>query len=168
MAAIFDTKCNNRVFHQKYNFNTLKNEESYTFLSIVNYYQLSNNDIVMLSRYVEGGRDERRKLRVLSSQIINRLCQMILSKEIKDYTSGMFIMERKVLLTVIPISYGHGEFSIEFIYNAHRKGLKILEVPHIQPRDIDKMSKTAPNIFRFFSLGFYYITRIFHSLFRRK
>ena len=93
---------------------------------------------------------------------------MILSKEIKDYTSGMFIMERKVLLTVVPISYGHGEFSIEFIYNAYKKGLKILEVPHIQPRDIDKMSKTAPNIFRFFSLGFYYIIRIFHSLFRRK
>jgi len=35
LAAIVDTKCNNRVFHQKYNFNTLKNEVSYTFLSIV-------------------------------------------------------------------------------------------------------------------------------------
>jgi len=47
LEAIFDTKCNNRVFHQKYNFNTLKNEESYTFLSIVNYYQLSNNDTIL-------------------------------------------------------------------------------------------------------------------------
>ena len=32
---------------------------------------LNNNDIVILSRYVEGGRDEWKKLRILSSKIVN-------------------------------------------------------------------------------------------------
>ena len=129
--------------------------------------KLDNNDLVLLSRYVEGGKDERRMFRILSSKIVNWLCQLILSKEIKDYTSGMFVMKRNVLITIIPICYGHGEFFIEFIYRAHKRGLKIFEIPFIQPPDLEKMSKTASNIFRFFSLGFYYLTAIFHSLTRR-
>ncbi len=129
--------------------------------------KLNNYDIVMLSRYVQGGKDERSKLRILSSKIINGVCQLVLSKEIKDYTSGMYVMERKVLTTITPICYGHGEFSIEFIYKANKRGLKILEIPHVQPRDIEKMSKTASSIFKFFSLGFHYLVRIYYSLTRR-
>ena len=129
--------------------------------------QLSNNDIILLSRYVEGGKDERSRLRILSSKIVNWLCRLILSKEIKDYTSGIFVMKRNVLLTVTPICYGHGEFFVEFIYKAHKRGLKILELPFIQPPDLEKMSKTAPNILKFINLGFYYLIMIFHSLIRR-
>ena len=128
---------------------------------------LNNNDIVLLSRYVKGGKDERRRFRIFASKVVNWLCQLILSKEIKDYTSGMFVMKRNVLITITPICYGHGEFFIEFIYRAHKRGLKIFEVPFVQPPDLEKMSKTASNIFRFFSLGFYYLIAIFHSLTRR-
>jgi dolichol-phosphate mannosyltransferase len=129
--------------------------------------KLNNNDIILLSRYIEGGNDKRSKLRILSSKIINRLCQLALSKEIKDYTSGMFVMKRNVLTTITPVCYGHGEFFIEFIYRAHKRGLKILELPFVQPPDIEKTSKTAGNIFRFFRLAFYYLIVIFHSLTRR-
>ena len=129
--------------------------------------QLSNNDIVLLSRYIKGGKDKRTRLRIISSKIINWLCQLILSREIKDYTSGMFVMKRNVLITITPICYGHGEFFIEFIYRAHKRGLKIFEIPFVQPPDLEKMSKTASNIFRFFSFGFYYLIAIFHSLTRR-
>tara|TARA_B100000959_G_scaffold259699_1_gene295504 strand:+ start:742 stop:1440 length:699 start_codon:yes stop_codon:yes gene_type:complete len=128
---------------------------------------LNNNDIVLLSRYIKGGKDERRKFRIFASKIVNWLCQLILSKEIKDYTSGMFVMKRNVLITITPICYGHGEFFIEFIYRAHKRGLKIFEIPFVQPPDLEKMSKTASNIFRFFSYGFYYLIAIFHSLTRR-
>ena len=129
--------------------------------------QLGNYDIILLSRYIAGGKDERSRLRILSSKIVNWLCQFILSKKIKDYTSGMFVMKRNVLTTITPICYGHGEFFIEFIYKAHKRGLKIHELPFIQPPDLEKMSKTAPNIFRFFSFGFYYLIIILHSLTRR-
>jgi len=129
--------------------------------------KLSNHDIVLLSRYVEGGKDERSRLRIISSQVINLICRIILSKDIKDYTSGVFVMRRSVLSTIVPICYGHGEFFIEFLYHAHKKGLNIIELPYVHPPDIEGLSKTASNIFRFFCLGFFYITRIFLSILRR-
>ena len=76
-------------------------------------------------------------------------------------------MRRNVLSTIVPISYGHGEFFIEFLYQAHKKGLKIIELPYIHLPDIKGHSKTATNVVRFFTLGFFYITRIFLSLVRR-
>ena len=129
--------------------------------------KLSTNDIVLLSRYVEGGKDNRRKLRSFSSKIINFFCRIFLSSKIKDYTSGIFVMDRNVLKSVTPIAYGHGEFFVEFIHQANKKGLKILELPCIQPPDQDNMSKTAPNLYKFAKIGFFYFVRIFQSMLNR-
>jgi len=129
--------------------------------------KLDNNDIVLLSRYVEGGADHRSQLRVLSSKIINIFCRIVLSPKVKDYTSGIFVMKRDVLKSVVPIAYGYGEFFIEFIHNANKRGLKILELPCVQPHDQETMSKTAPNIYRFIKVGFFYFVRIFQSMLNR-
>ena len=129
--------------------------------------QLEKNDIVILSRYVDGGTDLRSKQRVLSSQLINFFCRLILSNKIKDYTSGIFLMKREVLLSAVPIANGHGEFFIEFIYKAHKAGNKIVELPYVHPPDIEGMSKTAPSILRLCYLGFKYFIRVVQSLFRR-
>ena len=129
--------------------------------------QLEKNDLVLLSRYVEDGSDQRNKLRILSSELINSFCQKILSNKIKDYTSGIFLMKRDVLLSVVPISTGHGEFFIEFLYKAINANKKIIELPYIHPPDIEGMSKTASSFFRFFKLGLIYVIRIFQSLLNR-
>ena len=129
--------------------------------------QLNNNDIVLLSRYVEGGNDERDKLRSFASQFLNWIYQFALSKEIKDYTSGMFVMKREVLLTAIPNCFGHGEFFVEFVYKALKRGAKIHEIPFVHQADLIKRSKTAPNLFHFIHLGFHYISVIFHAYTRR-
>ena len=129
--------------------------------------KLDSNDLVLLSRYVEGGKDERKGLRILSSQIVNLICRFILGKNIRDYTSGIFVMKRAVLNAVVPVSYGHGEFFIEFLYKAKQKGIKILEMAFTHPPDKEGLTKTAPNIFRFIYLSFFYMTRIILSLFRR-
>ena len=128
---------------------------------------LKRNDVVILSRYVEGGKDLRSKPRVLSSQIINFFCRLILSNKIKDYTSGIFIMKREVLLSAVPFGHGHGEFFIEFIYKALKAGVKIIELPYVQPPDVEGISKTASSIFRFCFLGFNYFIRLIQTLFRR-
>ena len=128
---------------------------------------LEKNEIVLLSRYVDGGGDERSKIRSLSSKVINSVCRIILSNKIKDYTSSIFVMRREVLHKVVPISYGHGEFFIEFLYKAQKKGIKILEIPYVQPPDLDTISKTANNLFNFFFLGVNYLIRIVTSLFRK-
>ena len=129
--------------------------------------ELKENDLVILSRFVPGGKDERSKHRVLSSKIINYICRICLGSEIKDYTSSVFLMNRKNLTSAVPICYGHGEFFIEFLYKLKKQGLKIKEIPYTHPPDHEGMSKTATNIFRFLKLGADYIIRIIICKFRK-
>jgi len=128
--------------------------------------ELETNDLVILSRFVDEGKDERSRYRVLSSQIINLICRIYLGPKIKDYTSGIFLMNRKTLNSAVPIAYGHGEFFIEFLYRLKKKGTKIKEIPYVHPPDHEGMSKTATSIIRFFKLGIDYIIRIIISRFR--
>ena len=130
-------------------------------------YELKSNDVVILSRYVLNGKDERSKLRVLSSKTINLFCRFILGNEIKDYTSSVFLMKREKLTSAVPISYGHGEFFIEFLYKLKKNGIKISEIPYTHPPDQEGMSKTASNIFKFLKLGFDYLIRILISKIRK-
>ena len=129
--------------------------------------ELKNNDLVVLSRFVVGGKDERSKLRVLSSICINQVCKLFLGSKIKDYTSGVFLMHRKNLTSAVPIAYGHGEFFIEFLNKLKKNGAKIKELPYSHPPDKEGMSKTATNIIRFFSLGMDYIIRIIVTKIRK-
>ena len=129
---------------------------------------LSQHDIVVMSRYVAGGEDKRSLLRIFTSFVINFFSKLFLSSSIKDYTSGMFVMKRSVLESVVPIAYGHGEFFIEFIYRAFKKGNKIIEIPISQPPDKESISKTTSSVLRFCSIGFSYFFRILNSLFRKE
>ena len=128
---------------------------------------LSQYDIAVMSRYVAGGEDKRSSLRILTSYTINFFSKLFLSSTIKDYTSGMFVMKRSVLETVVPVAYGHGEFFIEFIYRAYKKGNKIIEIPISQPPDKENISKTTSGALRFCLTGFSYFFRILNSLFRK-
>ena len=94
---------------------------------------------------------------------------MILRTSVKDYTSSIFLMKRKILDEVTFLGYGHGEFFLEFLYNVYQKGFIIKEIPYIQKKDTDIAgSKSSPNLIRFFYLGILYILRIFATLVRRK
>jgi len=129
--------------------------------------ELDVNDIIVLSRYIKGGGDERNKIRIIASKSINLLCNVFLTSKIKDFTSSIFVMNRNVLNEVVPVCYGHGEFFIEFLYKCYEKKFKIKELPYIQPNDITGNSKTAPNLIKFFYVGFFYLLRVFNSRFRR-
>jgi hypothetical protein len=78
-------------------------------------------------------------------------------------------MKRKILDEVTFLGYGHGEFFFEFLYNAHKKGFKIKEIPYVQDKDEDLgNSKSASSAIKFFYLGFMYILRIIITLMRRR
>ena len=130
---------------------------TYHFKEMIN--KLDSYDVILLSRYIEGGGDQRSKMRILSSKIINFICRLFLGSGIKDYTSSIFIMKRNVLIHGVPIAYGHGEFFIEFLYKIKKNGMKIYELPYVQPPDLEG-SKTASSIIRFFTLGLSYLIRI--------
>ncbi len=129
----------------------------------------NNSDVVVLSRYVQGGGDERVFLRSIGSKIFNTFCRLLFKIPVKDLTSSIFLMKRYIIDEVTFLCYGHGEFFIEFLYNTHRKGFKIKEIPYIQKKDEDdNNSKSAPNLLKFFFHGTMYIMRAFITIFRRK
>ncbi len=137
---------------------------TYHFKEMIN--KLDSYDVILLSRYIEGGGDQRSKMRILSSKTINFICRLFLGSGIKDYTSSIFIMKRNVLIHGVPIAYGHGEFFIEFLYKIKKNGMKICELPYVQPPDLEG-SKTASSIIRFFNLGLSYLIRILIIRFRK-
>ena len=129
----------------------------------------SENDLVLLSRFVEGGGDNRVFIRTFCSKYFNIFCRVMFRTPIKDLTSSVFLMKRKILDEVTFLGYGHGEFFLEFLYNVYQKGFKVKEIPYIQKKDEDiSNSKSAPNLIKFFYLGFLYILRVFATLIRRK
>lgn len=128
---------------------------------------LENNDVVLLSRFVDGGNDERNIVRKFSSYLLNKITKFVLRSKINDLSSGIFVMKKEVLLDTLPIASGHGEFMIEFLYNAERKGNKIKELAYTQPIDEEGNSKSYPNIFKFSLLGFFYFVRVLQIIVRR-
>jgi len=121
---------------------------------------INENDIIILSRYVPGGSDKRSRFRVLVSFLLNKFSKFILRSKINDLSSGIFLMKRKVLNDAVPVAKGHGEFIIEFLYRAEKKGNKILEMPYEHPIDLEGNSKSFPNLGRFIQFGFFYFVRI--------
>ena len=118
-------------------------------------------DLILLSRYIPGGKDERHYIRTLSSKLLNFFCKFYLTNKINDFSSGIFLMKKKILNEIVPFGYGHGEFFIEFIYRLSRTNFKIKETPYTQKVDkIPGNSKTAPNVFQFLKLAYIYFIRI--------
>ena len=125
-------------------------------------------DTNMLSRYINGGDDKRNLLRFLSSKYFNIFCGILFRQPIKDYTTSIFLMKRNVINEVSFIGYGHGEFFIEFLYNAYKKGFKIKEIPFVQKKDsIIGVSKSAPNLTKFLYHALMYFLRILITIVRR-
>ena len=159
------------LFHASGNYvgwiDTNMSELNFKFAEMKNLLD-DNFDIVILSRYVEGGKDERVLIRSLCSKYFNLICRILLGSQIKDYTSGIFLMKKSIFNEVSFLPYGHGEFFIEFLENAKRKGFNIKEIPYTQIRDDDsKGSKTSSNLIKFLFLGFVYSLRIFITKIRR-
>ena len=129
----------------------------------------SGSDLIILSRFIKGGGDERVLLRSMGSKYFNLFSRLILRLPIKDLTNSVFLMKRKVMDEVTFLGYGHGEFFMEFLYNVYKKDFKIKEIPHVQKKDEDtENSKSAPNLLKFLYYGLMYVLRIFATLVRRK
>lgn len=124
-------------------------------------------DIVIGSRYAPGGADDRHPLRTLSSRLINGFARGVLGYGIRDYDSGFVLIRRSVLDSVTIIPRGYGEYFIEFVYNACRKGLRVGELGYYFRDRTVGVSKSAPSLLHFFLTGLQYVARILISRVRR-
>jgi dolichol-phosphate mannosyltransferase len=126
---------------------------------------LKECDLVIGSRYVKGGKDDRAPSRVVTSRFINRLASLVLGHGILDYDSGFILMHRYVLDSVSLSPSGYGAYFIEFIYACCRKGLKVIEIPYTFTERTKGVSKSNTNLIKFGIAGFGYITRILKTRF---
>ena len=125
-------------------------------------------DLVLLSRYVKGGGDQRSFIRVFFSRAFNCFCRLFLTNKIKDFSSGIFLLKKDILKEIVPLGYGYGEFFVEFILNIYLKSFKIKEIPYIQQMDaLNVKSKTLPSLYHFLKLSAVYFIRVVTISFRK-
>jgi hypothetical protein len=104
---------------------------------------------------------------VRASRLINGFAALVLGYGIKDYDSGFVLIRRTVLDSVTIIPRGYGEYFIEFVYNACRKGLRVVEIGyHFRDRTVG-VSKSAPSLVKFFVAGMWYAVRILTARVRK-
>jgi dolichol-phosphate mannosyltransferase len=127
-------------------------------------------DISVGSRYIpEGGTvivesSQDSMMSAVSSFVMNYFIQRLLDPSFKDYTSG-FIAIRKEVLEDIKLRGDYGEYFIDLIYNAIKKGYKVVEVPYILQARKHGESKTGTNFFQLCKKGSKYILTSFRLRF---
>ncbi|WP_369610938.1 polyprenol monophosphomannose synthase [Sulfurisphaera javensis] len=90
-----------------------------------------NADLVIGSRYIEGGRIENWPLkRRIISKGANILARSLLHLKVKDSTSGYRVYSRNAIELIKNCENADGyEFQICAVYRIEKAGLKIIEVP---------------------------------------
>jgi len=129
---------------------------------------LSTYDVIVGSRYVKGGADKRSLMRIVTSRMINVFTNIVLNFKVLDYDSGFVATKKEVFDAVGFTPKGHGEYCIEFLYNAGRKGYKIKEVPYIFRERIKGESKSAQYLTSILKYGFIYVMKVLSLRFNRK
>ena len=87
-----------------------------------------DKDCVIFSRYVKNGFDSRGNYRKISSLLLNTICQYLLSKKIKDYTSCIMFFKRDLLSDIFPQNSYYANFIIEFVFSLILKNKDYLEI----------------------------------------
>jgi len=125
-------------------------------------------DLLIFSRYVDYGSDERSIYRNIPSHILNLVCSFFLSNKVKDYTSCIMILKKSLLSECYPKQTNYANFIIEFVYDVIIKKKNIKEIGFIQKKNTENNSKSAPNILKFFLNGLLYFSTIFKCFFKKK
>jgi len=119
-------------------------------------------DLSVASRYVPGGgtviieKSQDSLLAMFLSLVMNVVIQKILDQSFKDYTSG-FVAVRRGVLEDIELRGDYGEYFIDFIYRAIKKGYKTVEVPYVCGARKYGVSKTGTNMVQYLNRGRKYL-----------
>lgn len=129
-------------------------------------------DIAVGSRFVPGGREKESgskdsAVAICMSRALNFLIQNIFGYQFYDYTSG-FVATRREILKDIPLFGDYGEYFIDFIIRAFRRGARITEIPYISVPRMHGTSKTAADMQSLVRHGVGYISTVFRLVFARE
>lgn len=110
--------------------------------ALVNEIRLNHCDIATASRYQKGGSDKRPFSRRMTSSALNLFAQLVLTRKIKDYTTG-FVAAKKEVFNSLALSGNYGEYCVKFLYEAYNKGYRIREIPYSFTDRQEGQTKTA-------------------------
>ena len=118
---------------------------------------LAKFDLAIGSRYVKGGKDAGHSFVGRAfSWVMNFCTALLLGFAIRDYTSG-FIAAKREVFDQINLRGDYGEYCIDLLHRARKKGFKIQEIPYyFVPRKSGE-SKTATRVWDYFRRGIKYV-----------
>lgn len=130
-------------------------------------------DAAVGSRFARGGSakgdlegTEDSRLGVALSNLLNGILRFWLDPSFRDYTSG-FIACRRKMLEEIRLSGDYGEYFIDLMYRAIRRGYSVIEIPYVcAPREFGE-SKTGSNLWQYGRRGIKYLWTAFKLRFSR-
>ena len=108
---------------------------------------LEKNDIVMGSRYLPGSSAERTLFRLAMSRIYIFLVKALLGLPYSDMQCGFKAFKKSEIKKILSETRNKSYFwDTELIFHAHKKGLKILEIP-VKWHEVDEKSPGAVKMF---------------------
>jgi len=99
-------------------------------------------DIVVGSRYIDGGKMKAPFMRVFLSHMLNYFIRGVLGLRIRDCTGGFMAIRRKVFHS-LNINGKSGDYSFELLYKAKKRGFRMIEVPFVYEYRKKGNSKTS-------------------------
>lgn len=120
--------------------------------------KLNDYDAVVGSRFAVGGSDNRDKIRVWASILINGFARRLLGCQTRDIDSGFMVMKRACLDIPLFTPRSGGEYFIEMIAALEHHGYKIMEMgfPFRDRNKSEGQSKSYFNLCHFLYLGMKY------------
>ena len=118
-------------------------------------------DVVVNSRYVVGGGEDRGGKGGASQLVLSRLLnwgtRFMLKPSFSDYTSG-FVAVRRPVLEEFELRGDYGEYFIDFIYRVIRsRRFRVCELPYVAPPRRSGTSKTGTTMGQYLRRGTKYI-----------
>lgn len=113
-------------------------------------------DIAVASRYVPGGHDGRTSApRRLVSVLLNGISRRVLGSSVHDLSSG-YLRVKKSVFDSVPLRGEYGDYCIDFLARAEKRGFRIAEVPYTNVERREGYSKTTRNPLIFFRFAIIY------------
>jgi dolichol-phosphate mannosyltransferase len=117
-------------------------------------------DLVAGSRWIAGGADVAHGTMARTlSWIINHFAMLLISRQVHDYTSG-FMAGRAEVFRQLRLQGDYGEYCIDLLGRALRKGYRVQEVPYICVPRTTGDSKTGTNLWDYLTKGRKYVATI--------
>ena len=133
-----------------------------------------NFDVVIASRFLK--KSDRyfndanldKEINENQSYLFNKLCKILLFKDINDYTSGYVCIKKKILNNYSLKGY-YGDYFVDMIVELKKQKANIIEIPFKDALRASGNSKTVVTInFKYLYTCFRYLITLIKSYFKNK